>query len=163
MKNEYVEIYARGTGARNHNTSVVKLDDYLLLDHGLFRGLHMIVLDRRNLSKVFNYTYDTMLRDQTFPENIIVKNEEKRCNNYTQKDEILGTEDGSSQNNTVKTGLTSWTTNLTTYLVTAEFEKIKEIKPQLTLLHNGTFIEYTTLRAWNNGTNVTVINIKEAC
>ena len=93
MKNEYVEIYARGTGARNHNTSVVKIDDYLLLDHGLFRGLYLIVLDRRNLSKVFNYTYDTMLRDQTFAENIIVRNEEIRCNNYTQKEKILGTED----------------------------------------------------------------------
>jgi hypothetical protein len=101
MKNEYVEIYARGTGARNHNTSVVKLDDYLLLDHGVFRGLHLIVLDRRNLSKVFNYTYDTMLRDQTYPENIIVRNEEKRCTNYTQKDEITGTEDGSTLNGTV--------------------------------------------------------------
>jgi hypothetical protein len=71
LKNEYVEIYARGTGARNHNTSVVKIDNYTLTDHGLFRGLHLIVLDRRNLSKVYNYTYDTMKRDISFPENII--------------------------------------------------------------------------------------------
>jgi len=54
LKNEYVEIYARGTGARNHNTSVVQIDDKILLDHGLFRGLHLIVLSRKNLSKVFN-------------------------------------------------------------------------------------------------------------
>ncbi len=141
MKNEYVEIYARGTGARNHNTSVVKLDDYLLLDHGLFRGLHLIVLDRRNLSKVFNYTYDTMLRDQPLRENIIIKSEETRCNNYTLKDKILGSEDGTNLNGTVVPtgGLTMWTTNLTTYLVKAEFDKIEEIKPQVTLLHNGTY------------------------
>jgi hypothetical protein len=49
LKNEYTEIYARGTGARNHNTSVVKIDKYTLLDHGAMRGLHLIVLSRKNL------------------------------------------------------------------------------------------------------------------
>lgn len=46
LKNEYVEIYAKGTGARNHMPSVVKVDNYTLLDHGSFRGLYLIVLDR---------------------------------------------------------------------------------------------------------------------
>ena len=46
LKNEYVEIYAKGTGARNHMPSVVKVDNYTLLNHGSFRGLYLIVLDR---------------------------------------------------------------------------------------------------------------------
>jgi hypothetical protein len=65
LKYEYVEIYARGTGARNHNTSVVKVDNNTLLDHGLYRGLHLIVLSRKNLKKVFNATYDLMLKEKS--------------------------------------------------------------------------------------------------
>lgn len=49
QKKEYTEIYAVGTGARNHNASVVRVDNYTLLDHGAFRGLYLIVLDRRDL------------------------------------------------------------------------------------------------------------------
>jgi hypothetical protein len=62
------------------------------LDHGLFRGLHLIVLDRRNLSKVFNQTYDTMLRDKSFAENIIVEERTEKCMNYTEKTPIIGNE-----------------------------------------------------------------------
>ncbi len=71
LKYEYVEIYARGTGARNHNTSVVKVDNNTLLDHGLYRGLHLIVLSRKNLKKVFSATYDLMLKEKSFPMNKI--------------------------------------------------------------------------------------------
>lgn len=71
LKNEYVEIYARGTGARNHNTSVVQIDKEILLDHGLYRGLHLIVLSRKNLSKVYSGTYDLMLKEKFFPLNKI--------------------------------------------------------------------------------------------
>lgn len=71
LKNEYAEIYARGTGARNHNTSIVKIDNYTLLDHGLFRGLYLIVLSRKDLKKVYSGWYDLMKREESYSVNII--------------------------------------------------------------------------------------------
>lgn len=126
MKNEYVEIYARGTGARNHNSSTVKIDNNVLLDHGLFRGLHLIVLDRRNLSKVYNYTYDTMLRDKSYPENIIDEQKTVVCANYTQKDPILGNEAGGILFNTTLV-VKRFLTYFTTFLVPEEFAKVVDI------------------------------------
>ena len=66
QKNEYVEIYARGTGARNHNSSIVRVDNNILLDHGAFRGLNLIVLNRKTLERVFNATYDLMKHEEPY-------------------------------------------------------------------------------------------------
>jgi hypothetical protein len=112
-----VEIYARGTGARNHNTSVVKIDNQTLIEHGLFRGLHLIVLDRRNLSKVFNATYDTMRKEKTFPENIILTDKTINCTNYTLKDPIIGTEAGGLPFNVSEGPVLRFLTSFTTFLV----------------------------------------------
>jgi len=92
LKYEYVEIYARGTGARNHNTSVVKVDNNTLLDHGLYRGLHLIVLSRKNLKKVFNATYDLMLKEKSFPMNKIETKITSICQNFTLVTDISGKE-----------------------------------------------------------------------
>lgn len=94
LKYEYVEIYARGTGARNHNTSVVKIDNNILLDHGLYRGLHLIVLSRKNLKKVYSHTYDLMLKEKSYPLNNIETSISSKCQNYTLVQKIKGTEGG---------------------------------------------------------------------
>lgn len=145
LKNEYVEIYARGTGARNHNTSVVKIDDHKLFEHGLYRGLHLIVLDRRNLSKVFNATYDTMKKEKSFPENIIVTETGMNCTNYTLKDPIIGTEAGGLPFNTTEGPVLRFQTYFTTFLVQSEFDKVVSVDKQVFLLKNGTFTNYTTI------------------
>lgn len=46
---EYANLYARGTGARNHMSSLVRIDTNVLLDHAVQRGLYLIVLDRFTL------------------------------------------------------------------------------------------------------------------
>jgi hypothetical protein len=62
-KNEYVEIYLRGTGARNHNSSIIKVDNNVLFDHGATRGLYLVVLSRKNLQRVWNETFDLQKRE----------------------------------------------------------------------------------------------------
>lgn len=83
LKNEYVELYARGSGARNHNTSVLKVDDNVLLDSGVLRGLYLIVLHRANLSKVHSEVFDTMKAETSFPLNVITTDQVSTCWNVT--------------------------------------------------------------------------------
>jgi len=99
LKHEYTEIYARGTGARNHNTSVVRIDSNILLEHGLYRGLHLIVLSRKNLKKVFSGTYDLMLKEKSYPLNRIENDVKSNCKNYTLVTRIKGTEGGAAEPN----------------------------------------------------------------
>jgi len=60
-QHEYVHLYARGTGARNHQSSIIKVDDNVLLDHAVMRGFYLVVLDRYTLKSVFSQNYDLML------------------------------------------------------------------------------------------------------
>ncbi|TNV82359.1 hypothetical protein FGO68_gene16422 [Halteria grandinella] len=83
LKNEYVEFYARGSGARNHNTSVFKIDNNVLLDSGVLRGLYLIVLHRANLSKVHGEVFDTMKAETSFPLNVITSDQISNCFNVT--------------------------------------------------------------------------------
>jgi hypothetical protein len=81
LKNEYVEFYARGSGARNHNTTVFKIDNYTLLDTGVIRGLYLIVLSRKNLAIVHQEVFDTMKAEESFPLNIITSEQTPENNN----------------------------------------------------------------------------------
>jgi hypothetical protein len=143
LKYEYVEIYARGTGARNHNTSVVKVDNNILLDHGLYRGLHLIVLSRKNLKKVFNATYDLMLKEKSFPMNRIETIVTSRCQNYTLVTIIKGTEGGAPFN--ASAVFERLDLGWTVLVYKAEFDKVLSIEKNVTNLRNGTFTQYTTV------------------
>jgi len=158
LKYEYVEIYARGTGARNHNTSVVKVDNNTLLDHGLYRGLHLIVLSRKNLKKVFNATYDLMLKEKSFPMNKIYTDITSRCQNFTLVD-TLNIRDldrnnpnpDSNANNVNDNGTASedrYDLGWTILVKKAEFETVIPIDKNLTNLRNGTFTQYRTVVAY---------------
>jgi hypothetical protein len=78
-----VEFYARGSGARNHNTSTFKIDNYTLLDSGVLRGLYLIVLSRKDLSKVHSEVFDLMKKEDSFPLNVITTETLKSCINVT--------------------------------------------------------------------------------
>lgn len=125
LKNEYVEIYARGTGARNHNTSVVQIDKEILLDHGLYRGLHLIVLSRKNLSKVYSGTYDLMLKEKFFPLNKITTDTQQICQNFTLVKTIKGDEGKAA----IIPGIIYARLELgwTTLVLEAEYNTIKEV------------------------------------
>ena len=153
LKYEYSEIYARGTGARNHNTSVVKIDNNILLDHGLYRGLHLIVLSRKNLKKVFNATYDLMLKEKSFPLNRIETVVNSRCYNYTLVTKIVGTEGGAALNTSAT--FDKLDIGWTTLVFQAEFDKILSIDKNTTNLRNGTFSQYTTVVPYQNISNGT--------
>ena len=60
-KHEFAELFVRGTGLNNHNASVFKIDDTVLLDDAFYRGLYLAVLDRRDLSLVESGFYDTSI------------------------------------------------------------------------------------------------------
>ena len=57
--NERPLLYARGTGANNHETAIIKVDDNVILDKGNFRGLYLAVFSRLNLELVYTGIYDT--------------------------------------------------------------------------------------------------------
>jgi hypothetical protein len=59
---EYASIYARGTGAKNHNSSIIAVDSNVILDHALMRGLYLVVLNRYTLKKEYSGVYDLMLQ-----------------------------------------------------------------------------------------------------
>ena len=59
-ENEYSYLYVKGTGLNNHAASVVKVDDNLILKHANYKGLYLIVLDRRTLKTVFMKSYNTL-------------------------------------------------------------------------------------------------------
>lgn len=43
----------------NHNASVFKIDDNVILDHAFYIGLYLAVLDRRDLSLVEHEFFNT--------------------------------------------------------------------------------------------------------
>ncbi len=57
---EYAWIYARGTGLNNHNSSIIKLNEFTILNHAYFWGLALAILDRRTLKTVHLDTYDLL-------------------------------------------------------------------------------------------------------
>ena len=61
---EYAQFFLRGTGLNNHNASVFKIDDNVILDHAFYIGLYLAVIDRRDLSLVESGFYNT----STIPE-----------------------------------------------------------------------------------------------
>lgn len=63
--------------------SIVKVDNYTLLNHGSFRGLYLIVLDRRDLQKVYSGWYDLMLADTPILMNNITVVQNTSCVNAT--------------------------------------------------------------------------------
>jgi len=158
LKYEYVEIYARGTGARNHNTSVVKVDNNTLLDHGLYRGLHLIVLSRKNLKKVFNATYDLMLKEKSFPMNKIETNITSICQNFTLVETLNinqldrnNPNPGTNAKNVKDNGTASedrYDLGWTILVKKAEFETVLPIEKNVTNLRNGTFTQYRTVVAY---------------
>jgi hypothetical protein len=58
--NEYAYLYARGTGVNNHNSSIIKVDDFTILNHAYYRGLYLVVLSRYDLSTKFRGSFDTV-------------------------------------------------------------------------------------------------------
>ncbi|CDW74032.1 UNKNOWN [Stylonychia lemnae] len=78
--NEYSQIYARGTGAKNHNSSIIMIDNTVILDHAVMRGLYLAVFDRYTLKKVYSGIYDTILQIQPQEVN---PNLDKLYQNYT--------------------------------------------------------------------------------
>lgn len=58
-EHEYVNLYLRGTGRNNHNSSIFKVDDTVLLDHAFYMGLYLAVLDRRDLSLAYSGFFNT--------------------------------------------------------------------------------------------------------
>ena len=58
-KYEYSSIYARGTGAKNHDSSIIKIDNNIVLDSAYFRGLYLAIFNRVTLKKEFSKIYDT--------------------------------------------------------------------------------------------------------
>ena len=60
QRNEYAYLYLRGTGLNNHNSTIFKVDDFTVVNHAYFKGLYLVVLDRRTLETVFINSYDTM-------------------------------------------------------------------------------------------------------
>jgi hypothetical protein len=56
---ENAVLHVRGTGLNNHNSSFIKVDDNILLDHAYQQGLHLMILDRRDLSVVHSKNYQT--------------------------------------------------------------------------------------------------------
>jgi hypothetical protein len=58
-QHEWANFYLRGTGRNNHNSSIFKVDDNVLLDHAFYMGLYLAVVDRRDLSLVFTDFYNT--------------------------------------------------------------------------------------------------------
>jgi hypothetical protein len=129
QKREYAEIYAVGTGARNHNASVVKVDNFTLLDHGAFRGLYLIVLDRRDLQKVYSGWYDLMKHETGYEMNQMTNTTTQVCFNVT-------------------TNNTNGTTTLAggiTYIIP---------KPSETLLYSGLVVKIILVTPYINYTTV---------
>ena len=89
-KNEYVEIYLRGTGARNHNSSIIKVDNNILFDHGATRGLYLLVLSRKNLQRVWNETFDLQKREVPYlMNNISIVAKDVCVTNSTVSEDVL--------------------------------------------------------------------------
>eukprot|EP00347_Sterkiella_histriomuscorum_P012274 403369219 len=59
-QHEYAHFYTRGTGAKNHNSSIIMVDDQVILDHAIMRGLYLAVFSRYTLKKVYSGIYDMM-------------------------------------------------------------------------------------------------------
>ena len=64
-RHEYAQFFLRGTGLNNHNASVFKIDDNVLLDHAFYIGLYLAVIDRRDLSLVESGFYNTSIIPET--------------------------------------------------------------------------------------------------
>lgn len=60
QQHEYVYLDVRGTGLNNHHASYVYVDGNVLLKNAFFKGLWLIVLNRKDLSLVHSQNYDTM-------------------------------------------------------------------------------------------------------
>jgi hypothetical protein len=45
----------------NHNSSFIKIDDNVLLDHAFYVGLYLAIIDRRDLSLVHGDFYNTSI------------------------------------------------------------------------------------------------------
>ena len=58
-RHEYAQFHVRGTGLNNHNSTVFKIDDNVILEHVYFMGLYLAVIDRRDLSLVEHAFYNT--------------------------------------------------------------------------------------------------------
>lgn len=139
LQNEYVEFYARGTGARNHNTSYFKIDNYTLLDSGVLRGLYLIVLSRKDLSKVYSDVYDLMKKENSYPLNVITTETIKSCVNYT--------------NNETLTGAKFWTYNGT---------NITALPPMSNVVSNGgALTELVNITVFLNATEICNITINK--
>ena len=59
-KHESVVLTARGTGNKNQENSILKIDENVILDKGNFWGLYLAVFYWRNLELVYSNFYDTM-------------------------------------------------------------------------------------------------------
>lgn len=57
--NNLINLYIRGTGRNNHDNAIVKLNDMVILKHGLYQGLALVVLNRFNLAVEKINFYDT--------------------------------------------------------------------------------------------------------
>ena len=55
-----VKLFARGTSAVNHEESVIKVDDTVILQKANFRGLYLVALNRLTLNKVYSGHFDLM-------------------------------------------------------------------------------------------------------
>ena len=67
--NEYAFVYARGTGLNNHDASIIKVDENVILNHAYFKGLYLVVLDRKTLATKFKKAYN--LLDQPAKEMLV--------------------------------------------------------------------------------------------
>lgn len=61
QEHEYSILHVRGTGLNNHNSSFIKIDDNVLLDHAYYVGFYLLILDRRDLSIVHSNFYNTSI------------------------------------------------------------------------------------------------------
>jgi hypothetical protein len=59
QEHDYSILHIRGTGLNNHNSSFVKIDDNVILDHAFYIGLYLVILDRRDLSTVYTGFFNT--------------------------------------------------------------------------------------------------------
>jgi hypothetical protein len=58
-QHEYVNLFLRGTGRNNHNSSIFKIDDTVLLDHAFYMGFYLAILDRRDLALAYSGFFNT--------------------------------------------------------------------------------------------------------
>lgn len=59
-RNEYAYVYLKGTGLNNFDASEVRIDNNTIVYNPFFRGLYLVVLDRRTLECVEQRTFDTL-------------------------------------------------------------------------------------------------------